>query len=177
MISIKTILPVAKKGARNSQKSSHTKTDREAWCTPAGGRGGGRSREDEILEDWGRKKKQPEDESWCTETPIKNDSHWKTRQHTERKRRDCRKIGKAKVIARISIRRGKEMWRANNAGEIELDDEEHEQDKSREMESQKKGSLKENKQLLRMADESTINATSITGQRKTTFLKPMKAKK
>lgn len=65
----------------------------------------------------------------------------------------------------------------NNAGEIELDDEEHEEDKSREMESQKKESLKENKQLLRMADESTINATSITGQRKTTFLKPITAKK
>lgn len=56
---------------------------------------------------------------------------------------------------------------------MELDDEEHEEDKNREMESQKRGSLKENKQLLRMADESTINATSITGQKKTTFFKPL----
>lgn len=37
-----------------------------------------------------------------------------------------------------------------------------EEDKRREMESQKTESLKENRQLLRLADESTINATSIT---------------
>lgn len=61
-------------------------------------------------------KKQPEDESWCTETPIKNDSHWKTRQHTERKRRDCRKMGKAKVIARILIRRGKGDVKSEQCG-------------------------------------------------------------
>lgn len=37
-----------------------------------------------------------------------------------------------------------------------------EEDKRREIESQKRESLKENNQLLKMADESTINATSIT---------------
>lgn len=80
------------------------------------------------------------------------------------------------------MRRGKkEMWRTNNAGEMELDDEEHEKGWGRQKKWDRKSkvreSWKENKQLLKMADESTINATSITEQRKTTFLKPMPTEK
>lgn len=44
------------------------------------------------------------------------------------KRADYVEMGKAKIIASISMRRGKkETWRTNNAGEMELDDEQHEE--------------------------------------------------
>lgn len=52
-------------------------------------------------------KTQAEDESWCTETPIKNDSRWKTRQHTEKQEILGWKMGKGERIARISMCRGK----------------------------------------------------------------------
>lgn len=128
LIGTKTILPVEKKGARNSRKSSHTETDRESWCTWAGGRQFDVRDAEEVggegmMRIWGVEngKKQAEDESWCTETPIKNDSHWKRRQHTEKKRSD--------YVARWE--RQKEWlgfryaWRMNNVREIELDDKEH----------------------------------------------------
>lgn len=86
-----------------THKSRHTDTHREAWCAQAGGSLSDaclfppgmqrRGRWEEEKERWGwggweERKKQAEDESRRGETPIKNDSRRRTRQGTERKKRD-----------------------------------------------------------------------------------------
>lgn len=91
VVSTKTILPVANKGI---ETPIHIEPDRESWCRQAGGRPSDASDAEEVGGEgkrriwvgggWRKGKKQAEDESWCTATPIKNDSRWKTRQRNGR---------------------------------------------------------------------------------------------